>query len=184
MASITKECRLLFGLILPIPSPCHWENMKARVCLLGWADPSKPIRGASRLGSRYQHNDFCPFFWAALNCSSSPFSFLAIFCSLKTDCFMIGSFILAKTTRSEQEEDELSERVEMHCARMKECLDKGGGNLCSSGSLIRRGRGNRSKPKLTFEHWFVTTFHKHNYFIRCGRSSCRNDRPLLTTPAF
>ena len=97
---------------------------------------------------------------------------------------IFDGLVLAKTTRSEQEEDELSERVEMHCARMKECLDKGGGNLCSSGSLIRRGRGNRSKPKLTFEHWFVTTFHKHNYFIRCGRSSCRNDRQLLTTPAF
>ena len=158
--------------------------MKARVCLLGWADPSKPIRG---------HRDLGPDISTMISAHSSelhwivvlpPSLFLAIFCSLKTDCFMIGSFILAKTTRSEQEEDELSERVEMHCARMKECLDKGGGNLCSSGSLIRRGRGNRSKPKLTFEHWFVTTFHKHNYFIRCGRSSCRNDRQLLTTPPF
>ena len=44
MVSMTKAETLLFGLsLLPVPPPCYCHNIKARVCILGWADPSEPI---------------------------------------------------------------------------------------------------------------------------------------------
>ena len=60
----------------------------------------------------------------------------------------------------QQEEDELSQRVEMHWARMTECLDKGGGNCVPLGASEGGAEAIGANPNWLlnlglWQHFFV-----------------------------